>query len=388
MQGKLKKATGWLHLWLGLVTGAILIIVALTGSLLTFEDELETLLFRHDHVVTIEPNQRLPVDSLIKIAQASFPEKKVSRVTIPAEADRSVEIRMGIKGESKGAKVLFINPYNGLILYQGDYSQRFFQQVRNLHRYLLLGSTGKIITGISCSITLFMVISGLIIWWPANKKAIKQRFRIKWNASGKRLTWDLHAVSGFYVSIILLLITLTGLIWSYDWPEKLIFRLTDGTVEKEAKIKNASKGKQANAGIYQQMLNQTDQLYPYRGELLMAIPPKATLAVTVQKEDANHTITTSNAAFFDSKTGAMLKKQPYQNLSTGTKIRKMMLPVHTGSLLGWPTKLLYLLVSLFTASLPVTGLLIWLNRKKKGSAARAKKRHPVLTKKKAAYTPV
>lgn len=359
---RLKKIITWLHLWPGLVAGLIILLVALTGSLLVFENELEIIIFKERHIVT--PNgQPISTDSLIVVANQIFPKKKVSRLIIDSAPDHSIEARIGKKG--KDLKIAYINPYNGKILYKGIYKKQFFQQVRDLHRYLLLDKAGKVITGISCFICLFSVISGLILWWPANKNVMKQRFKIKWNASGKRLNWDLHAVSGFYLSFFLLLITLTGLVWSYDWVENLLFRVADGHLQKEIKVKNIAKTKNSQQGIFEKMHIQMDNIYPYTGSVAYTIPTKANLAVTLQKESDQAVIRMPDVAFFDSKTGALLKKQPFTSLSTGTKIRKMVLPVHTGSILGWPTKILAFIVTILTASLPVTGTIIWWNKRKK-----------------------
>jgi uncharacterized iron-regulated membrane protein len=361
----IKSITNWLHLWAGLASGTILIIVALTGSLLAFEAELEPVFFKHYHVV--DPvGTRLSLDSVVTLAQNAFDGQKVSRIIVHAEANRSVEVRVGTKGENnKGVKLVYVNPYNGQILYKGVYNKKFFQQVRSLHRFLLLGDTGKIITGISCAICFFLTISGLILWWPANKNALKQRFKIKWNASGKRLNWDLHAVTGFYLSIFLLAVTFTGLIMSYDWLEDTILKMADGKIAKEAKVKSPSKGKEIKAGIYQDILQQTNQIYTGDGFVAFVVPAKPSQAISVTKENTNAAIVSSDMAYFDAKNGSLIKKIPFEKLTLGAKIRKMITPTHTGSLLGWPGKILALLVALFTASLPISGLLIWLGKRKK-----------------------
>jgi uncharacterized iron-regulated membrane protein len=361
-----KSITNWLHLWLGLASGIILIIVALTGSLLAFEAELEPVLFKHYHVV--DPvGPRLSLDSVVTLAQNAYNGQKASRIIVHAEANRSVEVRVGTKGENnKGVKLVYVNPYNGQILYKGIYNKKFFQQVRSLHRFLLLGDTGKIITGVSCAICFFLTISGLILWWPANKNAIKQRFKIKWNASGKRLNWDLHAVTGFYISIFLLVVTFTGLMMSYDWLEDTILKLADGKQAKEAKVKSPSKGKEIEAGIYQNILQQTNQIYGGDGFVGFAVPAKPSQAITVTKERTDAIVATSDMAYFDAKNGSLIKVVPFEKLTLGAKIRKMITPAHTGSLLGWPGKALALIVALFTASLPISGFLIWLGKRKKG----------------------
>lgn len=362
-QTKFKKTIGWLHLWLGIPAGLTIFIVALTGSILTFEDELEPVLFKSARIVEVTSTHFLPLDSLMNVAQREYPEDKMARMVMPEAPGHTAEFRLGPKGKSM--KVVFMNPYNANVVYKGFYNQRFFQTVKTLHRILLMGDFGKMITGISCVICLFLVISGIYLWWPANKKAIKQRFRIKWDASGKRLTWDLHAVSGFYLSFFLLLITLTGLVWSYDWVDQLIYKLADGKVMKEAKVKNLHKEEEMGTGIYERMVVQMNNIYPGPGTVTLNLPAKPGLAVTVQKERAAETIVVSDAGYFDSKTGNLVKKIPFEELSTGSKIRKMNLPVHSGSIFGWPTKLLALIVALFTASLPVTGILIWWRTGKK-----------------------
>jgi len=358
---RFKKITGWLHLWFGLVTGAILMIVALSGCLLTFEDELELMLFKQRHIVQ-PAAQRLSTDSLFSIAGSVFPGKKISKLIIEAKPDRSAEARIG-KGPQM--KVLYFDPYTGNILYKGLFQKQFFRAVRNLHRYLLLDETGKVITGISCTICLVLTISGIVLWWPANKKAMRQRFKIKWNASGKRLTWDLHAVTGFYLSFFLVLITLSGLVLSYKWAEDLIYQIADGKVQKDLILKNVVKIGKAKPGLFQKIENTMTQLYPLPGSLIFNIPPKGVQAFLVQKESALLIPGCTDAAYFDSKTGQLIKQQPFAQVSTGTKIKKLVLPIHSGSLYGWATKILAFIVSLFTATLPVSGFLIWLGKRKK-----------------------
>ncbi|GGH10260.1 PepSY-associated TM helix domain-containing protein [Pedobacter zeae] len=360
-KNRFKKVMGWLHLWLGLISGTVLILVAISGCILSFEAELEPVLFKERHFVKTFPN-RLSADSLLLIANSVYPGKKTSKLIINAEPDRSAEARIG-KGPEM--KVVYIDPYTGKVLYKGLFQKQFFRVVRNVHRYLLLGETGKAITGFSCIICLFLSISGIVIWWPANKSAIKQRFKIKWNAKSKRLNWDLHAVTGFYLSFFLILITLTGIVMSYDWAENLIYKLADGKVQKELTPKNLVRIKQAKPGVLQKIEDSMNALYPNAGRLNFNIPPKGGLAIMGQKESEQLPPGCTDAAYFDSKTGQLIKQQPFAAVSLGTKIKKYVLPLHSGSIYGWGTKILAFAVSLFTVSLPVTGFLIWLGKRKK-----------------------
>ena len=62
-----------------------------------------------------------------------------------------------------------------------------------------------------------MLISGLVLWWPRNKKGKRKSFTIKWDARWRRKNYDLHRVLGVYVYAIALILALTGLVWGFEW---------------------------------------------------------------------------------------------------------------------------------------------------------------------------
>jgi uncharacterized iron-regulated membrane protein len=356
------KTVSFLHLWLGLLAGSVLIVVALTGCILSFEDELTPVFFAKEQRVTPQAAQ-LPIDSLVSLAKAVYPKKKIFRMIISPEADRSIKATFGTK--KVGYDYLYLNPYSGEILSKGKENNRFFTLVLNLHRFLLAGAIGKTITGISCAITFFMALSGIYLWWPKNKKVLKQRLMVKQNASFKRTNWDLHAVGGFYVMPFLLLITLTGLIWSYDWVENMMFKVTDGKLSKPEVVKQKAEKTKKAEGIYAKIVTETNIIYPRLGELTINFPDKKDKPVLVSKENAEALVNTVDQLYFNNRSGALIEKRTFTGLSLGNQVRKLNKPIHTGSIFGWPTKLLMFIVALLTASLPITGLLIYLGRGKK-----------------------
>ena len=96
------------------------------------------------------------------------------------------------------------------------------------------------------------------------------------------------------------------------------------------------------------------------------MPEKENLSVTVSKQ--NYEASVSNITdflYYEKGTGNLLKEQLFKNASTGYKVRRIVYPIHTGKLYGWPTKIIALIAALMAFSLPITGLLIWLGRKKK-----------------------
>jgi len=372
----MKKILGWLHLWLGIVSGSVVLVVALTGSLLVFEDELEHLFQPSLYYVQVPPQARkVPVSVLAADVQQRYPDYKLNSITTEPEANRTIIFTV-LKGKNaKSGKLIAmaVNPYTGEIIKAVDEKSRFFSVVLRLHRYLCMGETGKVITGISCSIFVILIITGLILWWPKRQNR-KQRFRVKWNASFKRLNWDLHAVFGFYVNIILLFISLTGLVWSYKWVNNLIYYSFDGSLKAiKTKGPKSAPAKDSSLAYLDKILTTTNEKLPYPGTVSIRFPEED-LAVLASK--LNTTASIDNIVdllYFQKGSGKLIQERLYDNESKGTKVRRIIYPIHTGRLYGWPTKILAFIASLTAASLPVTGLLIYLGRKKKKKPASLKK---------------
>ncbi|MGZ5286969.1 MAG: PepSY-associated TM helix domain-containing protein, partial [Flavisolibacter sp.] len=218
-----------IHLYLGLAAGLVILICCLTGAILVFEKELQIGLNKSRYYVTAQSTS-LPADQLVKKVKDSFPGAKINGVKIYSDPKRSAEINVTIapkkystakKAERTSAKpalpprqpgyTIFINPYSGEVLEKYSYRETWLYQVFALHRWLLGGndSIGKYIVGISTLIFLFILITGIILWWPKTKKILKQRLRIKWTAGWKRLNHDLHLVFGFYSAIFLFIFAFT-----------------------------------------------------------------------------------------------------------------------------------------------------------------------------------
>ena len=89
--------------------------------------------------------------------------------------------------------------------------------VMKLHRWLMddTRTTGKMIVGISTLFFIFILISGLTVYWPRKWK--KSRLIIEHQKGRRRLMFDLHSVLGLYATLILLVCALTGLMWSFQY---------------------------------------------------------------------------------------------------------------------------------------------------------------------------
>ena len=149
----------------------------------------------------------------------------------------------------------------------------------------------------------------------------------------------------------------------------------DGKPPKKMDIPVNTVRQAAPPGYYEALYADALRQLNYKGRMIISIPPKDSLAITVFKE--NYEAAYPNVAdflYYEKGTGRLLKKRLYKDESRGMKVRRLVYPIHTGSIYGWPTKLLACGSVLFAASLPVTGLLIWLGRKRK------KKKGPMMVR--------
>ncbi|RYF62037.1 MAG: PepSY domain-containing protein, partial [Cytophagaceae bacterium] len=274
--------------------------------------------------------RRLPLDQLVATATKQFPKKKLSRIEIEPQPDRTVIIGLQQSKKPKDLLSVAMNPYTGTIVDTREEEAAFYSVVLRLHRYLCLGDVGKVITGISCSSFLIIMFSGLVLWWP-NRKNRQQRFTVKWGASFKRLNWDLHAIFGFYVLPFVFLIASTGLIWSYKWVNNLLFYAFDGKpqTKREAPANRSAAG-QTGINRFEKIYAETNRLLPHTGAITFTLPEKDSLTITASKKNDEAAISNIvDFLYFDNQTGDLVKKRLYDTETPGFKARRVIFPIHT-----------------------------------------------------------
>lgn len=213
-----------------------------------------------------------------------------------------------------------------------------------------------------------MIISGLFLWIPKSKNGYKQRFRIKWNASPKRLNYDLHNVLGFYMTWVAIFLAITGLVWSYSWVDSGIYWLASGgkaPVQKKpvtSVMQNSQISRYQIDDSLQHIINQHQSLASYY--LIYPSDSTSTYSLTLNAESGSF-YNRHDTFFLDQYTGKTVDEDLWNEKNNGDKLQEANYNIHVGAILGLPGKIIAFFASLISTSLPVTGLLIWLGRKKK-----------------------
>ncbi|MDR6940235.1 PepSY-associated TM helix domain-containing protein [Mucilaginibacter pocheonensis] len=377
---RFKAIAGWLHLWIGLVTGLVVVVISVTGCIQVFDEELFDL-FHHDLVNVTKTGPARPVSELLAVAQKTLGKTKpVSNIKIKqaghsyvftaSKTNKLKDIGISYFSQFKYNDDVYIDPYTGKVLGVIDSRYEFFNVVEQLHRQLLLVKpVGSVVVGTCVLLFLLMLITGFILWLPKNYKQLKKNISIKWKAKWKRVNYDIHNSFGFYVLPVAMIIAITGLAWSFSWWENGIFKILGSPGKIVLTRKTPAK---ANADtttnntvdvVFTAMQHQIGDNYKTIG---INFPDKKNKVIMVYTYGKNiDGWRNMSYYYFDSRTGKMFDKLEQQNKPLALKWRNSNKDIHTGRIYGWPTQILAFFASLACASLPITGFLIWWGKRNK-----------------------
>ncbi|MFD0750010.1 PepSY-associated TM helix domain-containing protein [Mucilaginibacter calamicampi] len=366
-----KYWTGRLHLWLGLASGLIVCFLGISGCILAFEQEIRG--FTEPYLFTTAQNQTLlPPSALRVIANKALPDKHDPH-SISYQPGKSAQAAY-YNADPEYYWIVYINPYTGQVLKVKNMSTDFFRIVLDGHYYLWLPPTvGQPILTSATLIFVVLLISGLILWWPKNKAAAKQRFSIKLNARWRRVNYDMHNVLGFYMAWVIIFIALTGMVMGFQWFAGSVYWLSSGGKTQvayyEAESDTTAKTVQHLPAI-DQIWNKTRAALPgFKGSIDVHIPENNKAAIEVAINPDTYTYWKSDYIYYDQYT---LKEIPVKHIygklqkaSAADKLARMNYDIHIGAIAGLPGKIIAFCASLIAASMPVTGFIIWWGRRKK-----------------------
>ncbi|KXX71107.1 PepSY domain-containing protein [Flammeovirga sp. SJP92] len=374
----LKKIIGKIHLLLGLVSGLVVFIVSITGAIYAFEHEIQELIQPYRFVKEVK-GEVLPPSEIKKIALKATDGMKVQRIYY--ETPQNASMALHYADDAPYFYLTFIDQYTGEVLKVKNLRTDFFTVVLYLHISLLL-PYGEQIVGVSTLVFLVLLISGMVLWWPKNtkKKALKQKFKIKWSARWRRQNYDLHSVLGFYATWILIFTVITGLVWSYSWFEKGVYFVLSGgktMVEQRELLSDASIKFDSTSTTIDQAWNKVLKEDETILGSAIYIPQKSEDIIKIYTSPEHGQYGKLDWRYFDQHTLEEFSVNDYRGRYKDTtltdKIIRLNYDIHTGGILGLAGKFIMFFVSLIASSLPVTGFLLWRGRKKKKKTVRKEK---------------
>lgn len=337
------------HKITGLFSMVILLISALTGTILLFEDEIRNNATIEKKYIENTVGERLSYNEIITSFQKQQSSEKIKQIRFQNKNPYA-----GVKVFTISKKMFVLNPYNGLIIKEAS-KENFMDFVLNIHRTLGMGDFGEFIIKYNTFLVLFLSLSGIYLWFPRRFKRIKEYFSIKTQPQ-KRFLFDSHRVIGIYCSFFLLIICFTGINFSFP---KFLSQLLDGKTQVSENKKNKDTEQKYNID-YLVSHNPVQQKCE---ELRIIFPNSQNSNLVIEEIVQKYPNRLKNIWSFDSKTLVKNSYKSYSEYTLSDKILSYNYALHTGRIWGDISKIIELVWVIFLLIIPVTGFLMW--RKKR-----------------------
>jgi len=353
-----------IHWFLGITAGFVLALMGITGAMMSFEDEIMAALTpplaAHAGAAPLSP------DALIAQLRAQRPDARIQRLTLHADPALPAEVRL----QGRHREDSLVDPVDGRLLNKRP-GAGVFAFVRSLHRWLALPGgghgIGRQITGFAAIALLFFALSGLYLRWPRRALDWRSWLVLDLRKTGRNFLRALHAVVGGWVMAFYLLSALTGLWWSYDWYHDALYRaLTGKAAVSEDGDHGRDKGPRptlrpvdlAWAGLHRATATPIDSIS-------FAPPTEAgPIRFALLPVGARYDRMTDDYRI-DPTDGHVVKVDLYAKRTIGTVIAGAILPIHRGTFFGLLGQIVMMLASLAMPLFTVTGLLLYLCRRRR-----------------------
>lgn len=397
------------HFYAGLLVIPLMVLLASTGAVYLFKPQLDQWQEREYRALPVAGE--VSPDAQLQAALAAYPGATFHSYRLPEAPGDAAMIHLALPG--RAMRDVFVSP-QGKVLGSRDPETLISEVVQKLHGQLLLGHPGSWLVEIAASWAIVLILSGLYLWWPRGRGLAGVLYpRL---SAGGRLFWrDLHAVGGFWVSALALVLLFTGLPWAHAWGSAFkavraelgwVKGAEDWTIggtpvgdphaehdhaAMMAGMDHAAMGHTGMAHIgadhaamghggmghgAMAPVRLSEMVAKARGERLafpvLVTPPggparfgrKGSASWTVRSDSANRPLRVTIT--YDAMTGRELAREGQADKHVIDRVLAYGIAWHEGQLLGWINQLIGLLTAVILVVLPVSGFVMWRRRKPQG----------------------
>ncbi len=427
----IRRLIFWPHLIAGVLAGTVIVIMSVTGVLLTYERQL--IAWSDSHLRSVPPAPgaaKLPVETLLDRFYREHPGIAPTAVTIGSAPDATAVLAVP-------QRTLHLDAYNGQLLGEGSQGvRRVMSSLRSWHRWLAVEGDGrpvtKAITGWANLLFLFIVVSGAYLWLPRvwRWQNVRSVLFFKGTLSGKARDFNWHNVIGVWSAIPLFIVVISAVPISFPWGNAFVYRAVgeeppaagrggagreggaaaagrqggareggagaaaarEGGPPRGERAERPADGQRAQAqasdgesparedAVSLDGLNalwtRAEQQVPGWRTINLRIPTSARAPVVfaIDRGDGGQPHLRSTLTL-DRASGHVVSDENFSTLTLGRRIRNTMRFAHTGEVLGIPGQTVAGLVTFGSLVLAWTGIALtlrrlrnWLRRRQSGQA--------------------
>jgi uncharacterized iron-regulated membrane protein len=356
----------WIHLGVGVLIGLVIAFLAITGSVLAFQPQIVAFAERGVQITSPTQGPCVAPSDLLKNA-SDYRHAPATSLTLFSDHHRPGEVAFGPDS------VVLVNTCDGRVIGNGAGKLRgFFSSVRDLHRWVALkGIRHEQLRSIkdACVLAfLFMILSGLVIWFP--RKLTWQHIRpavlFRRGLFGRAREWNWHNVFGFWMAVPLAVIALSGIIMAYPWANALLYRAMGDHLhteraeieQKRAKPLHADKFASLDLAIRAAMTQDAKWQ-----SIEMRLPSEKDPNVTFRLDEGDGSNPRQRVQLVLTRMdGHLVRVEPFSNNSPGRQWRLYVRFVHTGEMFGIIGRTVALLACISAFMLVWTGFSLSLRR--------------------------
>ena len=338
----------WLHRYLGLPATVPLVLLGVSGAVLTFEVELDRAINPgYWHVVP--HGQPMSWRDVIAVARRAYPGEPAQGLRFPPAPDVAAELNL------KGGRMISVDPYTGGVLGSRRQEDILTSRIHQFHTRLLLTKWGQWITGTATIILLVLGPTGLVLWWR------RKGFGIAWSASWRRVNYDAHHAAGIYGLVPWMVLGLTGGVIVFEGV------LRPAPLKHEARsASTGSKSTRSGSIGVDAALDAARRALPGAQVTYISFPPNpAGSYLAFMKFPEDHTPAGRSRVAVDGADGSVLWTENARTAPAATRLWNLNRPIHTGDIFGWPTRILACLASIALALQTLSGLWMWWPKRKR-----------------------
>lgn len=358
----------WTHLACGLVAGVVIAIMSFTGVAIAFEAEILAWIDRDvARVVAPAGATPRPLAELRAAVAAAHPDFKTTTIVVPRDPAVAYTFRAGREGH------LYVNPYTGASASpRSGPAHDFLHALEDWHRWLGRDGdsrpVGRVINGVCNLAFLGLCVTGLYLWFPRtwSWRAFRPLLWFVRAAQGKVRDFNWHNVIGLWSAPVLIVLTATGVVISFNWAHKLVFVAVGDEPPKSRDFRMmAVPPPPVPAPAAGAVPLDADALFaaatrarPDWESVGINFPPKpdaAKPADVVVFTPAPFSTAGRVQLFIDPFPGDVLRQTTFADRSPGLRARVWMRFLHTGEAFGLPGKIIAALATAASLVLVYTG---------------------------------
>ncbi len=347
-----------IHLWIGVAIAVYVLLICITGSVLVFRPELERIEHRDLYPVVPADAASVPLIEILGNVRSAYPEDRIAALYTPSPESPAYSAFVERNGLFR---TVLLAPDSGIILGERP-DTGFIRSVQLLHTNLLANRAGRLANGLGAVLLLILCVTGPLIWWPGIdnwRDATWVDFRRSW----KRVAWELHGATGFWIMIVLAMWAFTGAYFVVPQP----FQRAVGMVSSltNTGVPRSSEGRIGQERVdIASLIARAEADVPDGNVAGVVLPAteRGSVAIQVARAVGSGGSGSQVHFAFDQYTGELLKRRDELDRSWGDTILSWIIPLHFGTFGGLPIRVLWFVLGLLPVILAVTGVVMWWNR--------------------------